>query len=118
MRSKNVICMIFIVFLFTYCSERHSNKVEKPRSDLENIIECKYLRQYFEDNTNGGKFYVDSIEYLYRSLYLYKLNDSSLIFSSFYRNQILLIINSDSIKIFRANGEAPWWLEYKVRDIF
>jgi len=69
MRSKNVICMIFIVFLFTCCSERHSNKVEKPRSDLENIIECKYLRQYFEDNTNGGKFYVDSI-YILHYIYI------------------------------------------------
>lgn len=118
MRIENIICIVLIVLLFTCCGEKHSNKVVQPRSELENIIECKYLRQYFEYNTNKGILYVDSIEFLYTSLYLYKLSDSSLIFTSFYRNRILLLINPDSIKIFCTKGEEPWGVEYKVYDIF
>ena len=102
-------CSILLLF-FVACNERSPEMEGSKHNRLGQYCESKYLKQYFEDNSASGKFYVDSIEFLYTSLNLYKLNDSSLLFTSFYRNGILLIITPDSIRVYRTKGEDPWWV--------
>jgi hypothetical protein len=108
-RNFIFIGFVILLLLFVACNERSQERKGYMHNELEKYCESKYLKEYFKENSTSGEFYVDSIDVLYKSLQLYKINDSTLVFTSFYRNEILLIITPDSIRIYHPKGEDPWW---------
>ncbi len=102
--------LIFIIF-FVDCKQQDN----KPICELAQYSDVRYFKKYFEDNSGNNTFYVDSIGLLYSSLNLYKIDDSSLVFMSYYNMDRLFIINADSIRVYSPQGEDPRWF---TRDIY
>lgn len=113
-KGKYIGFLIVLLSVIVACN----NAPRKSKNKLDSCCEVKYLKNYYEDHTFNGKLYVDSIGFLYTSLYLYKLDDSCLIFVSLYKNRMLLLIRPDSIGIFCVDKKTPRWLGHNGLYIF
>jgi len=88
-KSKLILFFIFIVYC---CSD---NKSENNAEDFHEF-------NYFIDYALEHNFIVDvdSFNLLFRSLHTFKLNDSNLAFTSYFKNRFFFLIQPDSIHIF------------------
>lgn len=105
--------IFYLLFLAIGCNEVNRNTI----CDLEQNTDANYFKTYFEDHSGNDTFYVDSISFLYASMNLYKVDDSTLVFVSYYNKSILLLLNVDSIRVFRPQGEDPYWSTRVIYDM-
>jgi hypothetical protein len=98
--------LFFILMIFFSCK---NNKKEFNVLHENDIFELKYLKEYIEDYClNETYIKTNSFNFLYNSLYFYKISDSSTVFICYKDKKSFLVrITKDSLLIYKEEKFGP-----------